>query len=150
MVSFLEDKNISYESSTLLYKFKAGNHSVQKLRPDTYTVKIGDKLVGQVTLRQGGVYSLLISAMNLDSPKLHKQIITPPNTIHMLWLTPQYFLITVAEILISITCYEFAYSQAPANMKSLMQSVTLLTSAFGNLYILIVGLIESVVKQVFV
>jgi proton-dependent oligopeptide transporter, POT family len=49
------------------------------------------------------------------------------------WQVPAYFLMTCAEILISITALEFAYTQAPKTMKSLVMSVYLLTVAFGNL-----------------
>ena len=44
-----------------------------------------------------------------------------PNTIHIFWLLPQYFVVTVGEILFSITSLEFAYTQAPKSMKSVLQ-----------------------------
>ncbi|MGN6387552.1 MAG: POT family MFS transporter [Verrucomicrobiota bacterium] len=51
----------------------------------------------------------------------------------LLWQVPAYILLTCAEILISITALEFAYTQSPKTMKSLIMSVYLLTVAFGNL-----------------
>jgi POT family proton-dependent oligopeptide transporter len=51
----------------------------------------------------------------------------------LIWQVPAYVLITSAEILISITALEFAYTQAPRTMKSLIMSVYLLTVAAGNL-----------------
>ncbi len=51
----------------------------------------------------------------------------------LLWQIPAYVLLTSAEILISITALEFAYTQAPKTMKSLIMSVYLLTVAAGNL-----------------
>ncbi|KAI4805368.1 hypothetical protein KUCAC02_009990 [Chaenocephalus aceratus] len=39
----------------------------------------------------------------------------------------------------SITGLEFSYSQAPANMKSVLQAGWLLTVAFGNVIVLIVA-----------
>lgn len=44
-----------------------------------------------------------------------------PNSVNMLWQLPQFFIITIGEILFSITGLEFSYSQAPANMKSVLQ-----------------------------
>ena len=39
----------------------------------------------------------------------------------MLWQIPQYFLLTLGEILISVTGLEFSYSQSPLFMKSVLQ-----------------------------
>ena len=57
----------------------------------------------------------------------------PVGSIHMFCQIPQIFLITVAEILLSITGLEFAYKQAPSSMKSIIQAFWLLTVAGGNL-----------------
>lgn len=48
----------------------------------------------------------------------------------------------MAEIMFSITGLEFAYSQAPLSMKSVLQACWLLTTAFGNLIVVIVESIE--------
>lgn len=37
--------------------------------------------------------------------------ISPPNSLHMLWLIPQFFLITVAEVMFSVTGLHFSFSQ---------------------------------------
>lgn len=44
-----------------------------------------------------------------------------PNTVSMLWQLPQFFVITLGEILFSVTGLEFSYSQAPPNMRSVLQ-----------------------------
>ncbi|XP_068185617.1 solute carrier family 15 member 2 [Antennarius striatus] len=61
------------------------------------------------------------------------------NNVHITWQIPQYILITAGEVLFSITGLEFSYSQAPANMKSVLQGGWLLTVAFGNVIVLIVA-----------
>ena len=43
--------------------------------------------------------------------KLNDFLLTQENSIHMFWLLPQYFVITVGEIMLSITGLEFSYSQ---------------------------------------
>ncbi|MCA9507139.1 MAG: MFS transporter [Myxococcales bacterium] len=52
--------------------------------------------------------------------------------IHVMWQLIPYFLITLSEILVSITGLEFAYSQAPKRMKSTVMGFWLLTVALGN------------------
>lgn len=52
--------------------------------------------------------------------------------IPVLWQLIPYFLITLSEVLVSITGLEFAYSQAPNRMKSTVMGFWLLTVAFGN------------------
>lgn len=85
------------------------------------------------------------------------------NDVHIAWQIPQYVLMTMGEVLFSITGLEFSYSQvgektqqgasfrsktswtsvslpqAPANMKSVLQGGWLLTVAFGNVIVLIVA-----------
>ncbi|MDD9941715.1 MAG: POT family MFS transporter [Myxococcales bacterium] len=45
-----------------------------------------------------------------------------------------YVVLTAAEILISITCLEFSYTQAPNRMKSLVMATFLMSVSVGNLF----------------
>ena len=56
-------------------------------------------------------------------------------SVHALWQVVQYFIMTIAEALVSITGLEFAYTQAPRAMKSTIMSFWLLCVAFGNLLV---------------
>ena len=56
---------------------------------------------------------------------------TLPNHIHVMFQTPIYVLDGVAEIFFDITSQEYAYTQAPNSMKSLVQAVLVLTAALG-------------------
>jgi len=48
------------------------------------------------------------------------------------WQFTAYVLLTVAEVLVSPTCLEFSYTQAPRVLKSLVMSLYLLSVALGN------------------
>ncbi len=50
------------------------------------------------------------------------------------WQLLAYVVITAAEVLVSITCLEFSYTQAPKQMKSLIMSLYLLSVSLGNLF----------------
>lgn len=62
-----------------------------------------------------------------DSVSSSKSVITTtvvrPNSINMLWQLPQFFVITVGEVLFSVTGLEFSYSQAAPTMKSVLQVI---------------------------
>lgn len=70
-----------------------------------------------------------------------------PNTVHMALQIPQYFFITAGEVMFSVTGLEFSYSQAPSNMKSVLQAGWLLTVAVGNFIVLIVAELAKLPKQ---
>lgn len=55
------------------------------------------------------------------------------NKLNVMWQFFPYLVITMAEVMISITGLEFAYTQAPRSMKSTIMSIWLLTVFFGNL-----------------
>ncbi|HET8708212.1 MAG TPA: MFS transporter, partial [Pseudomonadales bacterium] len=61
------------------------------------------------------------------------------------WQILAYFLLTVAEILVSITGLEYAYTHSPPNLKSLMTALWLLTVSIGNL--MVSGINQSIVEH---
>jgi POT family proton-dependent oligopeptide transporter len=50
------------------------------------------------------------------------------------WQILAYLFITTAEILISITCLEFSYTQAPPRLKSFVMALYLCSVSLGNLF----------------
>uniref|UniRef100_A0A8C5B779 Solute carrier family 15 member 1-like n=1 Tax=Gadus morhua TaxID=8049 RepID=A0A8C5B779_GADMO len=70
-----------------------------------------------------------------------------PNVVHMAWQIPQYFLMTMGEVVFSVTGLEFSYSQAPSNMKSVLQAGWLFTVAVGNIIVLIVAEVAQLPDQ---
>ncbi|MFH1300537.1 MAG: POT family MFS transporter, partial [Planctomycetota bacterium] len=47
----------------------------------------------------------------------------PQNPPHILWQAVPYLVMTAGEVMISITCLEFSYTQAPKSMKSFIMSL---------------------------
>lgn len=48
------------------------------------------------------------------------------------WQLAAWVLLTAAEMMVSVTCLEFFYSQAPLRMKSIVMSIYLLSNSIGN------------------
>ncbi len=55
-------------------------------------------------------------------------------TPSLLWQLAAYLLLTCAEVMVSITALEYAYTQAPRTMKSLVMALFLLSVSLGNLF----------------
>ena len=55
-----------------------------------------------------------------------------PNRVHIAVQVPAYVFIGLSEIFASITGLEYAFTKAPASMKSLVMSIFLLQNAFGS------------------
>ena len=93
-------------------------------------------------VEQGGVYTLAVTR-DPGAPESSLRVVlhtlTTPNSIHILWQFPQYFIITASEVMFSVTGLEFSYSQAPASMKSVVQAAWLLTIAGGDLIVICVA-----------
>ena len=53
-------------------------------------------------------------------------------TVHVLWQVFPYLVMTQAEVMVSITGLEFAYTQAPKKMKSTIMGFWLLSVSLGN------------------
>ncbi|NXQ47434.1 S15A1 protein, partial [Catharus fuscescens] len=118
-----------------------GSYTINVSTPEA-TCKVVSKKFGY-----GSVYTI-----SLDNCVTNELSITyyediAPNTVHMAWQIPQYFLLTCAEVLFSVTGLEFSYSQAPSNMKSVLQAGWLLTVAVGNIIVLIVAGASTIDKQ---
>lgn len=55
-------------------------------------------------------------------------------TPNIKWQVLAYVILTSAEVMVSITCLEFSYTQAPRTMKSFIMSVFFLSITLGNLF----------------
>jgi POT family proton-dependent oligopeptide transporter len=54
--------------------------------------------------------------------------------VSIAWQLLAYLLLTAAEVMVSITCLEFSYMQAPNTMKSFIMAYYFLSVAVGNLF----------------
>jgi POT family proton-dependent oligopeptide transporter len=55
------------------------------------------------------------------------------------WQFVGYIFLTAAELMVSVTALEFAYTQAPNKMKSLIQAINLLSISLGNIIAAVVN-----------
>lgn len=55
-------------------------------------------------------------------------------TPHISWQLLAYLVLTCGEVMVSITCLEFSYTQAPRTMKSFVMAFYMMSIAAGNLF----------------
>ncbi|EDW06188.2 uncharacterized protein Dmoj_GI16479 [Drosophila mojavensis] len=126
-------------SGNTALELQARNYDLHELNTIEYQVFIGQQLIHQQMLRPGGVYALVIGPASNEDHSSHMFELTEPNSMSMLWLIPQYVVMTLGEVMFSVTGLEFSYSQAPPSLKSLLQACWLLTVAFGNVIVVIIA-----------
>lgn len=107
-----------------------------KLRPVT-RITIGFFIAAIAMMYAAIVQHLIYSAGPcytdpLNCPAANTGPESVGNRVHIAVQTPAYIFIGISEVFISVTGLEYAYTKAPPNMKSFVQSMYLLTNAFGS------------------
>ncbi|OQV15151.1 Solute carrier family 15 member 2 [Hypsibius exemplaris] len=115
--------------------------------PDENSPSGKRRVGGLLELANGGVYTVLLKESDSEKGYWARYDIVSASSLSVFWQLPQYFVITVGEVLFSVSGLSFAYSQAPVSMKSVLQAGWLLTVAFGNVIVLIISGAELVSDQ---
>ncbi|QDU81104.1 Di-/tripeptide transporter [Polystyrenella longa] len=84
---------------------------------------------------------LCTAAFGLTSLIQHSIDTHAPGHVHILMQLIPYVLLTMSEVMVSITCLEFSYTQAPNNLKSFVMSFYLLSVSLGNFITYLVNLV---------
>ncbi|MEX0938762.1 MAG: POT family MFS transporter [Pirellulales bacterium] len=92
-----------------------------------------DRFFPLTPLRKIGI-GFFLAAAAFAVVSIVEEWITAGHTPYFLWQVLAFVLITAAEVMISITALEFAYTQAPTTMKSFIMSFYLLSMAVGNAF----------------
>ena len=96
-----------------------------------------EKLGIRVTALRRMTVGMIVATMSFVAVALIQTAIDDqgPGKVSILWQTVPYVILTFAEVLVSITGLEFAYSQAPRRMKSTIMGFWMLTIALGNILV---------------
>ncbi len=102
---------------------------ITRLERSTKDGKTGEKKTE--TLREGDLRANLTGDMEVDE----RWFVAPQNQVTVWWLVIAYIMITIAEVLISVTGLELAYTAAPKSMTGFVTACWLLTVGLANLFI---------------
>lgn len=101
-----------------------------------------DKVVKLTALRKIGIgFAFAAASFAIIAVTEHK--IQAGETPTVLWQFAAYLLLTTAEVMVSITGLEFAYTQAPPAMKSFVTSFYLLSVSLGNFITALVNMLAG-------
>ena len=90
------------------------------------------RFINLTPLRKIG-FGLFLTAPSFFIIGYAQSLIDTGQSVGIFWQLIAYTIITAAEVLVSITCLEFSYSQAPRTMKSFIMSYFFLSITLGNL-----------------
>lgn len=76
---------------------------------------------------------MFVTVLSFVAAAVVQTLVDAGHAPHALWQIPQYLLLTVGEVLVSVTGLEFSYTQAPRSMRSTIMSLWFLTVFLGNL-----------------
>ena len=77
---------------------------------------------------------LFVTAVAFAIPTLVQLAIDNGGTPFIGWQLLAYVVLTAGEVMVSITCLEFSYTQAPKTMKSFVMAFFMLSISLGNLF----------------
>uniref|UniRef100_A0A8C2ACM2 Solute carrier family 15 member 1 n=1 Tax=Cyprinus carpio TaxID=7962 RepID=A0A8C2ACM2_CYPCA len=145
---FLKENNKWVTGCLLNYGTMENKENFQILQSFTIENEEGQTCHYILQLGFGSSYTVLIpNTFTFGESNIKAIQDINPNDIHMAWQVIQYFLMTCGEVVFSVTGLDFSYSQAPSNMKSVLQAGWLLTVAVGNIIVLIVAEAGSLPEQ---
>jgi POT family proton-dependent oligopeptide transporter len=97
-----------------------------------------NKVFRLTPLRKIGIGLFLAATPFIINAFIEKRIVAS-GTPSIGWLILAYVLLTAAEVMVSITCLEFSYTQSPKKMKSFIMAVFLLSISLGNAFTAVVN-----------
>ena len=92
-----------------------------------------DRVFTLTPLRKIGI-GLFVTAAAFAIPTAVQMAIDAGSTPSIGWQLLAYVVLTAGEVMVSITCLEFSYTQAPRAMKSFVMAFFMLSISLGNLF----------------
>ncbi|XP_073985743.1 solute carrier family 15 member 1-like [Rhodnius prolixus] len=110
-------------------------YDLEKMKEESFTITLksagpakfylNNRIIAQHYIGDGGLYSLLFHKESPTDLKCVMEMSTliKPNTINIMWIFPQYIIITIAEIFLYVSTNMFVYTQSPPTMRSVVRGL---------------------------
>ncbi|XP_001946557.2 peptide transporter family 1 [Acyrthosiphon pisum] len=97
------------------------------------------RISSNINLMPATIYTLVIRRSGGDSMESKLYATDEGNYLHILWQTPQYLCMILADVMFIATAIEFTFTQAPPRIKSFMSACLAMTHSVGNLLVVVVS-----------
>lgn len=124
------------------------NRNIFSVIRGNYKFVVGGKLVATIRFLSGSVQTIIVQETTSGEYVHQMHQLAPPNSMNMMWLLPQYIVLTLGEVMFSVTGLSFSYAESPESMKSVLQASWLLTMSAGNFLVTIIASINPFKSQV--
>jgi len=116
-----------------------------------YVYKLSDKLGYESTPLRRMTIGMFITAASFVAIALIQAQIDSlgRGVVNVAWQIIPYVLVTIAEVMVSITGLEFAYTQAPKKMKSTVMGFWMLTVSVGQVLVTLLASLEDLPRVTF-
>ncbi|XP_060839687.1 peptide transporter family 2-like isoform X2 [Rhopalosiphum padi] len=112
-----------------------------------YNVVHGEGLISNINLMPATIYTLVVRNDDSHGPESKLYATDEGNYLHILWQTPQYACMIIADVIFIATSIEFSFTEAPPRIKSFISACYSMTQSVGNLVVVVVSAL-SFRKQV--
>jgi proton-dependent oligopeptide transporter, POT family len=99
----------------------------------SYVIYPAVNLVFPLTLLRKISIGLFLTVVAFGIASMAQNLIDRGQTPSIVWQLGAYVVLTAAEVMVSVTCLEFSYTQAPRALKSFVMAMYLMSIAAGNL-----------------
>ncbi|XP_055915652.1 peptide transporter family 1-like isoform X2 [Eupeodes corollae] len=134
-----EDRSFVIRGSDLSMNINKTQTDMLHIPAGFYTLTVDGNEVTSLMCHIGGVTVITVEGSQVSGYNTSSYTLVESNSLHIMWQLPQYFVMTAAEVMFSVTGLEFSFTQAPASMKSVLQACWLLTVAIGNILVVIIA-----------
>ncbi|MDB4986743.1 MAG: transporter [Myxococcaceae bacterium] len=92
---------------------------------------------------------MFIASSSFAIVALAQQHLDAGEKVHVGWQLLAFLVLTLAEVMVSITGLEYAYTQAPRRMKTLIMGFWMLAVSFGNILVALLARFENLPRVQF-
>ncbi|KAL4150030.1 hypothetical protein QTP88_003878 [Uroleucon formosanum] len=118
------------------------NENFIQMHIGNYSLVHGERRIpSNINLMPATIYTLIIRSNDGDIQGLKSKLYATDkgNYLHILWQTPQYLCMILADVIFIATSIEFSFTEAPPRIKSFISACYLLTHSIGNLMVVVVS-----------